>query len=55
MRSIRGEYEEREIRNKQQMFDKITACINDIRHHVLDGADRKQIVAELEELEEALS
>lgn len=55
MRSIRGEYEERDIRNKQQMFDKITACINDIRHHVLDGADREEIAAALEALEEALS
>lgn len=55
MRSIREEFEEQDIRNKQQMFDKITVKINDIRHHVLDGTDRKQIVAELEELEEALS
>jgi hypothetical protein len=55
MRSIREEFEEQEKQNRQQMFDKITACINDIRHHVINGEDRAVIVAELEELEEALS
>ena len=55
MRSIREEHEEKFIRDFENMLDAITVMINDIRLHVLDGTDRKQIVAELEELEEALS
>lgn len=55
MRSIREEFEEQEKQNRQQMFDKITVKINEIRHHVADGVSRYFIEQELEELEEALS
>ena len=55
MRSIREEFEEQDIRNKQQMFDKITVLISSIRKNVLAGEDREEIAAELEGLEEALS
>ena len=55
MRSIREEFEEQDIRNKQQMYDKITVLISSIRGNVLAGEDREEIATELEALEEALS
>ncbi|MBR6984637.1 MAG: hypothetical protein IKH75_14150 [Ruminococcus sp.] len=55
MRNIREEFEEQDIKNKQQMFDKITVLVNSIRKNVLDGMSREEIVEQLEGLEEALS
>jgi len=54
-RNIREEYETQDIKNRQEMFDKITVLIDSIRRNVLDGMSREEIVEQLEGLEEMLS